>query len=315
MVSSFLSRPSVARSVRPSFAGCPAPAAAEVLMLAQSFPGLGVVSMRPSGRSFSGWVAVCSFRDRAVASCFSRAAASQLLGEGCFCVVRSAGRRFRVSVPCLSPCLFAVRLRRVVRLGCFRVAPVFGPAVAGAALPAAVSAALSSATVVGFSGSRHLADAVSSAVLLGAVAAVPSSASVVVGCAAGVDAVVRLACPSARVFSVASGAFGSGRGAFAARSTACVQAVAAAGSAGLWVSFPSGACPAGLLPSASSSRCFSGSGSGTWASLALAVGLAVPSLVFLPTGVVSPAGWGLKPVAGSPEWFSFSPASVQLSLL
>ena len=313
MVSSFLSRPSVARSVRPSFVGCPAPAAVEVLLLAQRFPGLGVVSVRASGRSFSGWVAVCSFRERAVAFAFSRAAAAQLLGAGCFCVVRSAGRRFRVSVPCLSPYLFAVRLRRVVRLGRFRVAPVFGPSAPGAAaLPAAVSAALSSATVVGFSGSRRLAGVVSSAALLAAVAAVPSSASVLVGCATGVDAVVRLACPSARVFSVASGAFGSGRGAFAARSTACVRAVAAAGSAGLWVSFPSGACPAGLLPSTSSSRCFSGSGSGTWASLALAVGLGVPSLVFLPAGVLPPAGWGLRPVAG---WFSFSPASVQLSLL
>lgn len=177
-----------------------------------------------------------------------------------------------------------------------------------------LSSFFASASVVGFSGSRRPLDAVASTALFSAIAAVPSSAKVVVGCATGVDAVVRLACPRAQVFSVASGQFGEGKSAFARRSTACVQAVAAAGSGGLWVSFPSGRCPAGLLPSSSSSRCFSGSGSGTWASLALAVGLGVPLLVFLPAGVVSPAGWGLAPVPGCDGWFSSVPVTAQLSL-
>lgn len=101
--------------------GCPAPAAGEVWLLAQSFPGLGVVAVRPSGRSFSGWVAVCSFRSSDVAIAFSKAAGSQLLGEGCFCAVRCVGRRYRVSVPCLSPQFVAVRPRRGVRLGRFWV--------------------------------------------------------------------------------------------------------------------------------------------------------------------------------------------------
>ncbi len=147
-----------------------------------------------------------------------------------------------------------------------------------------------SASIVGFSGSRRPAGAVSSKALLSAIAAVPTSARVVVGCAAGVDAVVRLACPQAQVFSVASGQFGRGKSAFARRSIACVQSVAAAGPASLWVSFPASACPVGLLPSASPQECFCGSGSGTWASLALAVGLGVRSLVFLPDGIQPPIG-------------------------
>ncbi len=87
-----------------------------MLSLAKSF-GMGVVAVRPSGRSFSGWVAVASFRSSEAAKSFSDAAAAQLLGEGCFCVVRRVGCRFRVSVPCLSPALVVVRLRRGVRLG------------------------------------------------------------------------------------------------------------------------------------------------------------------------------------------------------
>jgi len=171
-----------------------------------------------------------------------------------------------------------------------------------------------SVSVVGFSGSRRPAGAVSSAALLGAIASVPRSAKVVVGCAAGVDAVVRLACPHAHMFSVASGQFGTGRSAFARRSVACVQAVVAAGHSGLWVSFPASACPDGLLPSASSSKCFNGSGSGTWGSLALAVGLGVRSLVFVPAGVEPPSGWGLSPVPGEAGWFSFVPVPTQKQL-
>ena len=128
---------------------------------------------------------------------------------------------------------------------------------------------------------------------------------VFVGCASGVDAAFRGFFPSARVFSAAS--FGSGRGAFAARSAAVVRAVQLAG--GVWVSFPSGACPAGLLPSASSSGAFCGSGSGSWASAAFAVGSGLPVLVF---GSRPPAGWGFVSLGGG-WWFSGWPA-FQLSL-
>lgn len=164
-----------------------------------------------------------------------------------------------------------------------------------------VPSALSSARRIGFSGSRSPGGILPAGVLFDAIAAVSPSASVLVGCAKGVDAVVRLAFGSrCQVFSVASGQFGHGRGAFAARSIACVQAVAAA--RGVWVSFPCSACPAGLLPSASSSRCFSGSGSGSWGSLAYALGSGVPCLIFSSCGV--PTGWGLSPVPDCIGWFA-----------
>lgn len=179
-----------------------------------------------------------------------------------------------------------------------------------------ISAVFSRFSAFGFSGSRAPRGVLSPSVLSGAAAAVPPGSRVFVGCARGVDGFFRLAFPAAEVFAVSSGRWGVGRGAFAGRSVACVSAVSAAG--GLWVSFPSSHCPAGLSPSASSSRCFSGSGSGSWASLAFALGRGVPCLVFAPFGV--PASWGLVAVPGQPGWFGCaaalgaSPAPVQLSL-
>lgn len=172
-----------------------------------------------------------------------------------------------------------------------------------------MSRVLSSAAAVGFSGSRSVPCAESVAAVRRAVAAVGAGVPVSVGCASGVDELVRSLCPRARVFSVAEVGF-SGRGAFARRSQLCVESVAVPG--GVWVSFPGGACPAGLLPSASLSRCFSGFGSGSWASLALAAGLRVPCLLFLPPGVAAPAGWGF--VAGGGGWFFRAAPAVQLSL-
>lgn len=160
----------------------------------------------------------------------------------------------------------------------------------------------------GFSGSRSSVPSFGAASR--AASLVPASASVFVGCARGVDEFFRGRFPSASVFSVA--AFGSGRSAFARRSVACVSAVVSAG--GLWVSFPSGACPSGLLPSSRSSACFCGSGSGSWASLAFALGSGCACLVFLGS-VPCPRGWGLSPVPSWSGWF-FSPAApAQLSLV
>jgi hypothetical protein len=166
-------------------------------------------------------------------------------------------------------------------------------------LPAALHSALASAPVVGFSGSRSFAPA---AVGL-AVSALPAGVPVLVGCAAGVDAAVRGLVPGATVFRVA----GSGRGSFAARSVAFVRAVAGGG--GVLLSFPASPCPAGLLPSSSSSRAFCGSGSGSWASLAFAVGLGVRCFVFSSTGV--PTGWGFTSLGGG--WWSVGSTGSQLS--
>jgi len=175
--------------------------------------------------------------------------------------------------------------------------------------PAAVvmAFALASASVVGFSGSRSLASPAQSAAVAAALSRVAAGAVVHVGCAGGVDQLVRQAAGAAGwSLCVHRVGFG-GRGAFAARSIACVQAVAAAG--GVWVAFPAAPCPAGLVPSAQASHCFSGSGSGTWASAALAVGLGLSVLVWAPFGV--PAGWGFAALGG--PWFLSQPA--QLSLL
>jgi len=300
---------------RPSPSFAPAAAASAVARFAASFPGRGLVVVRRSVRSFSGWVAVCAFR-APVASAFALAAARRFGLP--FCAVRASFRFgwFRVSVPCFPPAGRAVslrlrrcgalslRLRRVARRGCLGLRPV-------GLLPAAVAAVFSAARAVAFSGSRSPGGLLPVAVFSAAAAAVPASAAVAVGCARGVDAVARGFFPGARVFSVASGLFGSGRGAFAARSVACVRSVAVPW--GVFVSFPCRPCPAGLLPG-SSSRAFCGSGSGSWASLAFALGLGLRCVVWLPAGVCAPVGWGLS-AAGGGWWLSAAAgAAVQLSL-
>lgn len=169
-----------------------------------------------------------------------------------------------------------------------------------------------SRSVVGFSGARCSDEL---ALPFSEVARwVPSGARIFVGCASGIDGFARLQFGSrCRVFRVSSGEWGVGRGAFAGRSVAFVRALSVA--SGVLVSLPApGSAPAaGLFPSSSSSRCFSGGGSGSWASLAFAVGSGVPCLVWLGSSP-APVGWGLEPVIGCPGWFSSAPAAVQLSL-
>ena len=93
-------------------------------------------------------------------------------------------------------------------------------------------------------------------------------------------------------------------GRLASRSVALLRAVSASGPGSGFVGFVSSPCPAGVAPSSSPSRCFSGARSGSWASLALAAGLGLPVVVF-PVG--SPAGEAsaLPP----PSWGSWSPLS------
>jgi|GEM_PF-3509588 len=129
---------------------------------------------------------------------------------------------------------------------------------------------------VGFCGSRSLPVAYAPLVSSVVAGVVASGAPVVVGCASGSDQFVRAACPAASVLSVSSGAFGSGRGAFAARSVALVHQVAGAG--GVLVGFVSSACPAGIVPAASWRS--GASVSGSWSSLALATGLGCEVVIF-----------------------------------
>ncbi len=178
------------------------------------------------------------------------------------------------------------------------VAASFSPSL----VPASVLALVGGAGCVGFSGSRSVAPACVGAVC----AAVSPRALVGVGCASGVDAVVRASVCGCSVFSAASFSASSWAGRLVLRSAAVVRFVASASSragGAVFVVFPSAVCPAGLVPSSSPSLCFRGLGSGSWASAAFAAGLGVPLLVFAPLGV--PA-WGF--VALGAGWFVLSPS-------
>ena len=169
---------------------------------------------------------------------------------------------------------------------------------------------------VGFSGSRSLSPAASAA-LSSLLPLVPAGVRVSVGCAAGADLAVRswfAGSPSLLVFRVGSGRFGVGRSAFARRSCRCVSSVAA-GSRGLLVVVPAGACPAGVAPS----RVFAGRGSGSWGSLAFALGRGRRVLLWLPAGSRPPVwagvSWSLSAVPGGCWWLGVpAPRVVSLSL-
>lgn len=97
-------------------------------------------------------------------------------------------------------------------------------------------------------------------------------------------AVLRvLIASSASVFRVSSFLVGGrvARASFALRSSALVSWCASRG--GLLVAFPLGACPVGVAVSSS----FRGCGSGSWGSVALALGLGCSVLVVSPVGVGS----------------------------
>ncbi|WP_245562224.1 hypothetical protein [Stanieria cyanosphaera] len=176
---------------------------------------------------------------------------------------------------------------------------------------------------VGFSGSRS-PSAAASAALSALLRVVPSGVRVSVGCARGVDLLCRsffAGSPSLLMFSVASGQFGSGRSAFARRSSRCVLSVAA-GFRGLLVALPSAAVPpAGVRPS----RSFFGGGSGSWGSLAFALGRGRRVLLWLPSGCLPPSwsgvSWSSAGALGAADgcwWLGVlvpvAPAPVQLSL-
>lgn len=136
---------------------------------------------------------------------------------------------------------------------------------------------------VAFSGSRVLGSSASVSCRAFLPVLGGFSGSVAVGCASGVDSLVRSAFPSASVFRVGSFAVGGrvSRSSFALRSSALVQSCASSG--GLLVAFPLGACPVGVSVSSS----FRGCGSGSWGSVALALGLGCSVLVVAPVGVGS----------------------------
>ena len=159
------------------------------------------------------------------------------------------------------------------------------------ALPAHVGAALASAPALAVTGSRAPSHQMRAALGL-VLAAAPSV--VLVGCGRGIDAATRAACPGALVQVSA----GCAAWQLALRSAALATDALAARA--LVAAFPSGACPGALVPSPLARRCFTGHGSGTWETLALALGIVCPAVVFLASGIPSPA-W-LRPVGG--RWFA-----------
>jgi hypothetical protein len=167
----------------------------------------------------------------------------------------------------------------------------------GALVPSSVLSLVAGASALAFSGSRSVVPPVLAPVL----AVVSPRAFVAVGCASGVDALVRSSVLGCTVYSARSFSASSWVGRLVLRSAAVVSAVAPrAGS--LVVVFPSGACPVGLVPSPSSSVCFRGLGSGSWATAAFAAGCGASVLVFSPLGV--PSSWGFSSLGGG--WFVVS---------
>lgn len=184
-------------------------------------------------------------------------------------------------------------------------------------LMVSLSSFLASFPRVAFSGSRLCASSAAASCRAFLPSVASFSGAVGVGCAWGVDALVRSAFPSASVFSVSSFAVGGrvSRASFARRSSALVSWCASGG--GALVAFPLGACPSGVVVSSS----FGGRGSGSWGSVALALGLGCPVLVVSPVGVS--ASWfgslassfrcgGVAPCGGS-LWLSCPPSGGQLS--
>lgn len=141
---------------------------------------------------------------------------------------------------------------------------------------------------VAFSGARRLDPAQAAQVTQLAPAFVPAGAEVLVGCASGVDALVRAIYPDARIFAVSSGRYGKGPAAFARRTGAMVQALRVADAGGLLVAFPARPCSDGIIPARSwrAGR----PASGTWSAAALAAGLGC-ELVIVPLVPMKPPQW------------------------
>ncbi|NRB54252.1 MAG: hypothetical protein HRU41_41780 [Saprospiraceae bacterium] len=173
-----------------------------------------------------------------------------------------------------------------------------------------ISTFIGSYPIVGFSGSRAPSHQLSTA--CSQVLSTMPSSQVAVGCASGIDQLVRQAFPQARVFTASC----QHQGALAARSAQLVRFVAASG--GCLLVFPSGPCPSAVRVSSS----FQGHSSGSWGTCAMALGLGLPVLVCALVPVASWQAWA-GPLAAcfqlvstpDPElcWFLAS-GSTQLSL-
>lgn len=149
-------------------------------------------------------------------------------------------------------------------------------------LPELLEAQLSYAEAkLAFSGYRSL-DTIDRDMLQAVIAAVHPRAGVAVGDSSGVDYEIKQAFPGSRFFQRTANT----PAAYAARSIRLARFVAAQNYQ--LIAFPGAACPPRVWPTVHPSHAFNGSGSGTWATVALAVGLGAHVWVCLPDGADSP---------------------------
>lgn len=170
-------------------------------------------------------------------------------------------------------------------------------------------------SIIGIGGARRCGCKESAAELLKFLSYIPKSKKVVVGCARGIDKVVRdVRGSNCKVFEADKQPHAIVAHRLVARSIACVSACATSNSSGLWVSFPIHACPASIAPSPDSRACFNGSGSGSWSSLAYAIGSGISAIAFLPQGFRPLSYWNMQPVDGALGWWQFQSGQIQLKL-
>ncbi len=164
----------------------------------------------------------------------------------------------------------------------------------------------STARVVGVGGSRAPSPTTRSCVVA-MVQTIPATAVLHVGEQRGVDglALTHRGTNPYQLFDVKDyGPPGLGSS-YAKRSIACVESTNVDG--GWWLSFPDRPCPATITPSSNGRACFNGSGSGSWSSLAYALGLAVRDgllqvVLYLPPPL-QPPDWGFVP-CDVPGWYA-----------
>lgn len=170
-----------------------------------------------------------------------------------------------------------------------------------------------------FSGSRHLPALQCSIAKFALISAAASGkwSSIGVGCAPGLDASIRhhpsFKSHPHRVFRAKSRLSRH----LVERSVLMVEVLSgsASGGPGALLCMPGKPCPVGLVPSRNAVKCFSGFGSGTWASAALAAGRGCTVYVAGVAPALLPLSWGAW--QRSPEFAGFwrlVPAASQSSL-
>lgn len=153
-------------------------------------------------------------------------------------------------------------------------------------------------TCIGIGGTRNPQGKIRAQEISGVMGTINPNAKIHTGCQKGIDAIVKLWCDlrkiKIKVFDVASGKYGEGKGAYARRTIDCIESTKEAN--GLWVAYTGRECPSKVKPSNKTNKCFNGGGSGTWAGAAYAMGLGMEVLIYIPEKVSPPEEWNLEPI-------------------